>query len=149
MARVKVDLNLKGLNGALKAVKDATEEAIGIIVEDFERTSSEAAPHDKGILEQSFAHSITWTGNEILAVVDYSVKEENGNGGFDYAEYIHESDYYKLGEGSLQKAASGGATGMSGKTYEVDRKFMSRVIEGESEAYTQVIEDLVKDAVKG
>ncbi len=149
-AGTKVTLNLKGLKSSIKEIKAATEEAIEIIVEDFERTSSEAAPHDKGILEQSYSHSITWRGkNEIVGIVDYSVKEENGNNGFDYAEYIHESDYYELGEGSQQKAAGGGATGMSGRSYAVDRKFMTRVIDGESETYTKLIEDFVKEAAKG
>jgi hypothetical protein len=148
MAKTRVSINLKGLKTTRKEVRAAVEEAIEIIGEDFIRTSSEAAPKDKGVLEDSHSYSAAWQGDSYNAVIDYSVKEENGNHGFDYAEYIHESDYYNLGENSLQKADGGGATGMSGKTYEVDRRFMSRVIEGEQEAYTQVVEDLVKDACK-
>lgn len=148
MARTRVRVNLKGLRTITTDVRNAIQESIEIVSEDFMRTSSEAAPHDKGILEQSHSKSAAWSGSAYVAMVDYSVKEENGNGGFDYAEYIHESDYYELGPGSLEKAAGGGATGMSGRTYEVDRKFMSRVIKGEKDAYTNVMADLIEEACR-
>lgn len=148
MARTKVTVNLSKLQVKQKAVRDAVEEAIEIASEDFVRTSSEAAPKDKGVLEDSHSKSAAWQGSSYVAVVDYSVKEENGQNGFDYAQWIHEDQDYNLGPNSLEKAGAGGATGMSGKTYEVDRGFMSRVIEGESDTYQQVIADLVGDVCK-
>jgi len=148
MARAKVTINLNGMLKSVKNVRAAVEESIEIVSEDFIRTSSEAAPKDKGVLEDSHSSSMAWVGSEYIATVDYSVTEENGQNGFNYAEWIHEDQDYNLGPNSLEKAGSGGATGMSGNTYEVDRKFMTRVIEGEAEAYKQVISDLVGEACK-
>lgn len=146
MARVSV--NLRGLDKTRRAVRDAVKEAVDIVTEDFIRTSSEAAPKDKGVLEDSHSSSAAWAGSEYLATIDYSVKEENGQNGFDYAEWIHNDESYNLGENSLKKAGAGGATGMSGRTYEVDRGFMSRVIEGESDTYRNVIADFLDQACK-
>lgn len=148
MGRTKVTINLSGIQVKQKAVRDAVQEAIDIATEDFVRTSSEASPMDKGVLEDSHSASAAWQGSSYVAIVDYSVKEENGQNGFDYAEWIHNDQEYNLGPKSLDKAGAGGATGMSGTTYEVDRGFMSRVIEGESDTYKQVVADLVGDVCK-
>jgi hypothetical protein len=145
MARVKV--NLKGINVTRQAVRDAVEEGIYDCTDDVIRTSSESAPHWKGILEQSYGREVSWKGNQIVAVVDYSVTEENSNGGFNYAYYMHEGDY-ELGEKSEEKAAGGGGVGMSGKSYPVGPKFLTNVIEGEEEAYSKHIQKLVDKAVK-
>lgn len=144
----KVTINLGNMTKAIRDVRAAAVKGVEIVTEDFIRTSSEAAPKDKGVLEDSHSSSAAWMGSEYVATVDYSVTEENGQNGFNYAEWIHEDQDYNLGPNSLAKAGSGGATGMSGNTYEVDRKFMTRVIEGEAETYQRVIGELVGEACK-
>ncbi|MFP3499267.1 hypothetical protein SB759_34175, partial [Pseudomonas sp. SIMBA_059] len=75
MARVKV--NLKGISVTTKAVEDAVEEGIYDVTDDLIRTSSESAPHWKGILEQSYSREVVKSGTKTVATVDYTVKEEN------------------------------------------------------------------------
>lgn len=145
MARVKVKINTRTVS---RAVKQSVEEAVHDIADDLIRTSSESAPHDKGILEQSYGKSVAWDGDKCVAVVDYSVKEENGNGGFNYALWIHEDMDYEYGEGTLKKAKSGGGVGMSGKQYPVGRKFLTRPLYGEEEAYTNHIQKSIDEAIK-
>lgn len=145
MARIKV--NLKGINATVKAVENAVEEGIYDVTDDLIRASSESAPHWKGILEQSYSRDVVKAGTKTVATVDYTVKEENGNGGFNYAYYMHEGDY-NLGEKSEEKATSGGGVGMSGKSYPVGQKFLTNVLEGEEETYIAYIQKLVDKATK-
>jgi hypothetical protein len=146
--RGRVSVNLKGLNVTRKAVRDAVEEGIYDVTDDLIRTSSEATPHWKGILEQSYSREVTVSGDKISAIVDYAVREDTGyNNGFDYAFWIHEGEY-ELGEKSKEKAAAGGGQGMSGKTYDVGREFLTRVLEGEADTYIQYIQDKVNEATR-
>lgn len=147
MARITVKVDKRNVRKIINAVKSATEEGIHDATDDLVRVSSEAAPHDKGILEQSYSKSVGWSGDRVIGVVDYSVKEDNGQNGFNYAYWIHEGDY-NLGENSQKKAASGGGTGMSGKSYEVGKQFLTRPLYGEYNTYTQHIQKLVDKAVK-
>ncbi|MFD9628675.1 hypothetical protein [Peribacillus muralis] len=139
----RVRINLKNMPKIKKAVRDSIEEAVEDVSDDLVRTSSEAAPHDNGILEQSFGKSVAWKGDKCIAVVDYSVKEDNGQNGFDYAAWIHEDTDYNLGEKSEAKAAGGGGVGMSGKTYEVGHHFLTRPLYGEAEAYKNHMQSIV------
>lgn len=141
MARVKVNLN--GLNAVKQKVKDAVEEAMHDVTDDLVRTSSETAPHKEGILEQSFGKSVTWRGNQVIGVVDYSVKAENG---FDYSVKMHEG-IYNLGKKSEEKAISGGGVGMSGTSYEVGSRFLTRPLFGEAETYKKHIQKVVDSAL--
>lgn len=145
MARVSINLN--NLNQIKRNVKSAVEEAVHDVSDDLVRTSSETAPHWKGILEQSYGKSVAWRGNKCVAVVDYSVKEDNGQNGFDYAIWIHEGDY-ELGEESEKKASSGGGVGMSGKSYPVGNKFLTRPLNGEADTYRKHIQSVVDENLK-
>lgn len=140
-------VNLRGIRPLTRKVKEAVEEAVYDITDDLIRTSSEATPHWHGILEQSYGRDVGWNGKRIIAVVDYSITEEHGNNGFNYAYFIHEGDY-NLGEKSLQKAAGGGGVGMSGNTYPVGKKFLTRVLEGEEATYKKYIQKVVDKAVE-
>jgi hypothetical protein len=143
--RVTVKINNHTIK---KAVHKAVEEAIYDVSDDLVRTSSETTPHDKGILEQSFGRSVAWKNrNEIVAVVDYSVKEENGQNGFNYALWIHEGDY-NLGENSQKKAQAGGGVGMSGQSYAVGNKYLTRVLYGEEETYKEYIQKKINESIK-
>lgn len=123
-----------------KALKTAMED----IVNDLARTASEATPHDKGILEQSYEKEVIQKGNDFEGTVTFKIRESSSGGNFNYAGYMHEGNY-KLGNKSLRK---GGATGMSGKTYRVGNKFLTRVLEGERATYTEHYDDAVKKVTK-
>ncbi|MCS0827386.1 hypothetical protein NX029_26080 [Cytobacillus firmus] len=139
----RVSMNLSNLNRVKRDVKSAVEEAVHDVTDDLVRTSSETAPHWKGILEQSYGKSVTWRGNQCVGVVDYSVKED----GFDYAVWIHEGEY-QLGEKSEEKASAGGGVGMSGKSYPVGNKFLTRPLYGEAETYRKHIQSVVDENLK-
>ncbi|BAF60365.1 hypothetical protein PTH_2184 [Pelotomaculum thermopropionicum SI] len=133
-AEVKVDLGkLKGLEREVKATLKRTVEDC---IDDLARTSSEAAPHDKGILEKSYAKEVTASGDKVDGTVEFSVKETYSGGNFNYALKMHEGTY-NLGPGSQAKP---GGSGMSGKHYAVGRKFLERPLEGEKEKYKEHIE---------
>ena len=145
MARVIVNLSNKA-----KVIKDAQKamvEAVHDVSDDLVRTSSESAPHDKGILEQSFNKEVVVKGSKIIGIVDYAVVEDNGQGGFNYAYWIHEGDY-NLGEGSIEKANGGGGVGMSGKSYPVGPKFLSGVLDGEAETYKEYMQKMMDKQFK-
>ena len=140
-------VNLRGIRPLTRKVKDAVEEAIYDVTDDLIRTSSEATPHWHGILEQSYGRDVGWNGKRIIATVDYSVVEEHGQNGFNYAYYMHEGDY-NLGEKSQEKAAGGGGVGMSGQSYPVGPKYLTRVLEGEEATYKKYIQKVVDKAVE-
>jgi hypothetical protein len=145
MAKVTVKINLNNVN---KQIKRAVQEAIQDCADDLIRTSSETAPHDKGILEQSYGKSVYWNGNKYIAMVDYFVREENSQGDFNYAYWIHENEDYKLGPNSEKKAEGGGGVGMSGTAYPVGNHFLTRPLYGEQEAYKQHIQNVIDEAMK-
>lgn len=146
MARVRV--NVRNAGKIKAAVRNSIEEAVNDVTDDLVRTSSETAPHLRGILEQSYGRSVGWQSKSCIGVVDYSVVEDNGQNGFDYALWIHEDTEYELGEKSLQKAAGGGGVGMSGNSYPVGNKFLTRPLEGEAEAYRKHMQSAVDKGLK-
>lgn len=128
-----------------RAVKDATETGMNDCVDDLVRVSSQCAPHDKGILEKSWGRDVYWSGSKkIVGVVDYSVSEAASGKSFNYALWTHE-EVYNLGEGSRQKEPG---VGMSGKTYEVGRKYLTRPLYGEADTYKQHIQKMIDEALK-
>ena len=110
-----------------KTVKKAVKDC-GM---DYARTVSETVPHDTGDLEDSY--TIAYSGGiaKPTAHIEFAVYKA----GFNYAVAMHEWTY-NLGEGSRAKS---GGTGMSGTHYPVGNKYMTRVIEGESQAYYDYI----------
>lgn len=129
--------NFKEYSGkARKAYGDALDDCINDLV----RTSSQSAPHDEGILEKSWSKNVNKTGDSPKGKVTYSVKKQSGKGNFNYALFMHESDY-KLGAGSQAKT---GGTGMSGKTYPVGKDYLGGVLKGEKETYINHIADSLK-----
>jgi hypothetical protein len=144
---VRIDAKIrKNMRAAIsKSVHDATYNAMVDVVNNLVKASSQAAPHDKGILEKSWS-SYVGRGqdrNQIIGVVSYAAYNEN----FNYAIKMHETDY-NLGEGSQKKqAATGGGVGMSGKRYPVGKKFLTRVLEGERETYVNYIEQKINESL--
>lgn len=139
MARVRIDT--RNLERAIHGTKRAFKEAVNDCIDDLVRTSSETAPHDKGILEKSFSKEVYGENTDVITgYVDYSVKEAHGDGTYNYALAMHEKNY-QLGSGSRAKP---GGTGMSGQHYPVGKKFLTRPLEGEKEAYKDHIEKAIK-----
>lgn len=136
---VKIQKNL--VPKITSQVKTVTQKSLRTVAQDLARTSSETTPHLKGDLEGSFAIGYQFGGSKLSATVEYAVF----NGGYNYAIAMHEWTY-RLGEKSKAK---GGGTGMSGTTYAVGRKFLTRVLEGESEAYRDYIGEQIKKLLGG
>lgn len=124
-----------------KETKKAVKDSIKTVAQDIARTASETAPHKTGDLEDSYAIDYSFSGDVMEATVEFSVM----NGSFNYAIAMHEWTY-NLGAGSLAKS---GGTGMSGTSYAVGRKYLERVFNGETQAYTDYISRKIMDSLRG
>jgi hypothetical protein len=133
-------------DAVLANILAATKRAMNNCVDDLVRTSSEATPHDKGFLDESWDREVKVENGEVVGAVGYGVREKDRSGNVtNYAVWIHEGTY-NLGEGSLAK--SGGDSGLSGKHYPVGNKFLERPFKGDSKSYEKHIADMVKEALK-
>jgi hypothetical protein len=141
MTRIKIDAKIKkNLIPQVKSqVQNAVKSSLRVIGQDLARTASETAPHLTGDLEDSYSVEYSSSGDKFKTTVGFSVFK----GSFNYAIAMHEWTY-KLGEGSRAK---GGGTGMSGTSYAVGRKYLERVLEGESEAYKDYILEKINEVL--
>jgi hypothetical protein len=121
------------------AVSNATKKALRTVAQDLSRTSSDATPFKTGDLAGSYSIAYQFGGSKLTATVEYSVM----NAGFNYAVAMHEWAY-KLGEGSQGRSG----TGMSGRSYPAGRKFLFRVLMGESKAYRDYIGEQINAVLK-
>lgn len=134
--RVKNDFTRQ----ALAQTKSEVERATRTIAQDLSRTASETTPHLSGDLSASYSIDYSFSSGKYIATVEFSVF----NGGHNYAVAMHEWSY-NLGDGSRAK---GGGTGMSGTSYAVGNKFLTRVLEGEAEAYREYYEEKINNAIR-
>ncbi|MGG3561654.1 hypothetical protein ABES03_08620 [Neobacillus rhizosphaerae] len=143
MARLKFDVRLERnlVPQVTKATRQVVRSSIKTIAQDLARTASESAPHLTGDLEDSYAIAYQFGSGMVSATVEFAVFK----GSFNYAIAMHEWTY-NLGEGSQAKA---GGTGMSGQSYAVGRKFLTRVLEGEAEAYKEYIAQQLRQHLGG
>lgn len=141
MVRLKFQVEIpKNLTPKMSStIKNTAQKSVRTVAQDLARTASETTPHLTGDLSGSYAIGYKMSGETKEATVEFSAY----NKGFNYAVAMHEWTY-KLGEGSRAK---GGGTGMSGKTYAVGRKFLTRVFEGESKAYKEYIQQQIKSSL--
>jgi hypothetical protein len=139
--RVTIKIQDEAFKKVDRQLKAAMKRAVADCIDDLARTSSETTPHNKGILEKSFAKQVKHQGNgRSEGTVEFNVREGRSGGSYNYAAAMHEKTY-RMRAGSLGK---GGGNGMSGKHYPVGRKFLTRVLEGEQEAYKNHIENELK-----
>jgi hypothetical protein len=136
---VRIERNL--VPNITRDLQSTVRQSVRTIAQDLARTSSESAPHLTGDLEDSYTVSYSMSGGKLIATVEFAVFK----GGFNYAIAMHEWTY-NLGVGSQAKP---GGTGMSGKSYVVGRKFLTRVLEGESDAYVQYIGEQIRQSLGG
>lgn len=145
--RIRMDIDmqdvLQSLERSNRNIGRIVKQAVDDCVDDLIRTSSEIAPHDKGVLEKSWAKKVKVSAMQVEAEVTYSVKESDENGNyFNYALWTHEADY-NLGPESQAKP---GGNGMSGRHYPVGNKYITRPLEGEKEAYKEhIVESLQRE----
>lgn len=142
MSKIKVDVKItKDLTNKVKAQVDKNvSTGVKNIAQDLARASSGATPHLKGDLSGSYSIEYSLAGKRKYATVEYSVY----NKGFNYAIAMHEWTY-NLGKRSRQKS---GGRGMSGRTYKVGNKFLTRVLKGETKAYRDYVGKQVNKAVR-
>jgi hypothetical protein len=115
------------------------------IVNNLAKASSGSAPHDKGILDDSWTTEVGYDSTFRLGgKVSYNVSESGSNGNYNYAVKMHEGNY-NLGEGSRKKP---GGKGMSGKSYPVGKHFLTGVLAGEKDTYTKHLEKGIKNKLK-
>ncbi len=140
--QIGVVINKDRFNLYAKKSRKTYERAFGDVVNDLVRTSSQNAPHDKGILEKSWTKEKKFDlDGGASAVVSYSVKKASDGGNFNYALKMHEDESYNLGKGSQKKK---GGQGMSGKQYKVGAGYLGDVAKGEAEAYRKHIRKELK-----
>lgn len=138
----KITVKLKEIktDDIVRSVDSEMNKAVKALGQDFARASSGATPHLTGELAGSYSYKYDLNGDKKTVQVSYTAM----NNGFNYAVAMHEWTY-KLGDGSRAK---GGGIGMSGKSYPVGNKFMTRVLEGEEEAYRDYVGKRIKKVIK-
>ncbi|MDA2738379.1 hypothetical protein PDQ75_24810 [Bacillus cereus group sp. Bc015] len=146
MAKVKINGFNKNMKKIEKAVFNASLKTMKFAMQDLERVASETTPYDEGDLEMGGFHDVDVEGKEIVGWVGFEAWNDNPNRSYDfnYAIWTHE-ETYNLGEGSRQK---GGGRGLSGKSYPVGNKYLTRPLEGESPFYRNKIEQEVKKTLR-
>lgn len=142
-----IDMDVKELVKTLDLSDELVDETSALAVQDMTdeltRIASEIAPIDKGTLRIKHTQKVKknlFTGM-FEGHISFSVLE----GDFNYALWIHEGAY-ELGE---QSKASPGTQGWSGKHYDVGRKYLSRPLEGEREAFLEYFAVQIQKAVEG
>lgn len=145
MGRVKIRGLNKGMKKITKGVENAVSKSLEGCMKDLERVASETAPLDEGDLEQGGTNGIQKVANGYLGWVKFEAFSNSSAKWpqFNYAIWIHEEDY-RLGPRSRQKA---GGKGLSGKSYAVQKHYLTRPLEGEAETYRNIIEDKVKKSL--
>lgn len=133
-------------NKIIKIVEKSTKKSLKEAMKDLERVASETAPLDEGDLEMGGEHDVDKHNKGWQGWVWFEAWNDNPNRSYDfnYAIWIHE-ETYDLGEKSLAK---GGGQGMSGTTYPVNNKFLTRPLEGEAPTYRDLIEQELKRALR-
>ena len=146
MASVKINNLGKGKRQIEKAVAKATMKAMQFSMKDLERVASETAPLDEGDLEMSGVHDVDKTSNGLKGWVWFEAWNDNPKRSYDfnYAIWTHE-ETYNLGPKSKKK---GSGSGLSGKSYPVGKKYLTRPLEGESPFYRDKIEEEVKASLE-
>lgn len=146
MSKVRV----RGLSSGRKKIHNAVRnQSIATMrdsMSDLERVASETAPYDEGDLEMGGFHDVDVEGDKYVGWVGFEAWNDKPNRSYDfnYAIWTHE-ETYNLGEGSRRKR---GGSGMSGKSYSVGNKYLTRPFEGEAPYYRETIEDNVKKALR-
>lgn len=143
-------VRIRGLNQGIKKiekkVQTASHKTMKMAMKDLERTASETTPLDEGDLEMGGFHDVDVDGGKYVGWVGFEAWNDHPNRSYDfnYAIWIHE-ETYELGKRSKQK---GGGKGLSGRTYPVGNKYLTRPLEGEAPAYREQIKQAVKKKLR-
>ncbi|MDQ0976615.1 hypothetical protein QFZ31_006667 [Neobacillus niacini] len=147
MSKVRIRGLRQGKKFIHNTVRQTSIETMKVAMKDLERVASETTPYDEGDLEMGGFHDVDKDGAKIIGWVGFEAFNDNPNRSYDfnYAIWIHE-ETYNLGEKSKQKS---GGSGLSGATYAVGNKYLTRPHEGEAPHYRKLIEQEIKKALKG
>jgi hypothetical protein len=143
-------VSIRGFNRNMKKIEkkvfNASVKTMKKNMMDLERVASETAPLDEGDLEMGGFHDVDINGKEIMGWVGFEAWNDHPNRSYDfnYAIWIHE-ETYNLGAKSKQK---GGGRGLSGKSYPVGNKYLTRPLEGEKLVYREQIKQAIKKKLR-
>ncbi|MHC5291074.1 hypothetical protein ACYSTM_21215 [Bacillus licheniformis] len=143
-------VRVRGLNRNMrqiqKTVDKATLRTMKAAMKDLERVASETAPFDEGDLEMGGSHGVNKISDGLEGWVKFEAWNDHPRRSYDfnYAIWIHE-ETYNLGEKSKQKS---GGRGLSGKSYPVQKKYLTRPHEGEAPTYRKMIEQETKKSLR-
>lgn len=146
MSSVKISGFNTNMKKITKIMEKATLKTMKNAMKDLERVASETAPYEEGDLEMGGFHDVDKDGSKLIGWVGFEAWADHPNRSYDfnYAIWIHE-ERYNLGE--LSKA-KGSGSGLSGATYDVGRKYLTRPHEGEAPTYRNMIEQDLKKALR-
>lgn len=146
MSKVKITGFNKNMKKIEKKVFNASVKTMRFAMKDLERVASETAPYEEGDLEMGGFHDVDINGKEIMGWVGFEAWADAPNRSYDfnYAIWIHE-ETYDLGKLSKQKS---GGRGLSGNSYPVQNKYLTRPHEGEAPFYRDKIEQNVKRSLR-
>jgi len=141
-------IRIRGFSAGSKNINSIVDKStfttMTSAMKDLERVASETAPLDEGDLELGGFNGVDKTGKGVQGWVGFEAFNKNPNAkkwkNFNYAIWIHEKTY-KLGRISRMKS---GGKGLSGKTYPVQKKYLTRPHEGEAPTYRLMIEKDLK-----
>lgn len=143
---VKVRGLKSNMNKINKIVAKSTYNSMKSAMDDLQRVASETTPYEEGDLEMGGFNGVDKYSDSIMGWVGFEAWADAPNRSYDfnYAIWIHE-ETYELGELSKQKS---GGSGMSGKSYPVGNKYLTRPHEGEAPTYRALIEQELKMALR-
>jgi hypothetical protein len=148
MSRVSIRGFNRNMKKIEKKVQNASVKTMKKAMMDLERVASETAPLDEGDLEMGGFHDvdINNSGKEIMGWVGFEAWNDKPNRSYDfnYAIWIHEKTY-NLGERSKQKS---GGQGLSGKSYSVGNKYLTRPHEGEAPVHREMLKQAIKKSLR-
>ncbi len=143
-------IRIRGLSQGKKfihnTVRNTSINTMQDCMKDLERVASETAPLDEGDLEKGGFRDVDVNGSKIVGWVGFEAWADAPNRSYDfnYAIWTHESDY-NLGDRSRKKS---GGRGLSGKSYSVGKKYLTRPHEGEAPTYRNILEQEIKNALR-
>jgi hypothetical protein len=144
--KVRVQGLKKGMSNIRSIVDETSEKQMNFAMKDLERVASETTPLDEGDLEKGGSHGVAKRGDSYLGHVRFEAISNKSKKwpNFNYAIWIHEQRY-NLGKRSQAKA---GGKGLSGKSYSVGRRYLTRPMWGEAPHYRKLIEGEIKKELR-
>lgn len=143
-------IRIRGFNAGStkirKIIEKTSYKTMTKAMKDLERVASETTPYEEGDLEMGGFNGVDKQTNGVMGWVGFEAWQDHPRRSYDfnYAIWIHE-ETYNLGKLSKKKASG---SGLSGKSYSVGNKYLTRPHEGESPTYRLMLESDIKKALR-